>query len=130
MHEYIYVKGARENNLKGIDVKIPRDKMVVLTGLSGSGKSSLAFDTIYADKQRLYEIIAEGKSRLQSQMTGSAHTVSAIRAMSYFSRVAAINEVMNGITLYRFYDEFQLILTKSQGSKFEHCVDKFVEITD
>ena len=52
--EYISVYGARENNLKNIDVKIPRDKLVVLTGLSGSGKSSLAFETIYAEGQRRY----------------------------------------------------------------------------
>lgn len=51
---YIKVRGARENNLKNIDVKIPRDKLVVLTGLSGSGKSSLAFDTVYAEGQRRY----------------------------------------------------------------------------
>lgn len=50
----IFIKGARENNLKNIDVTIPRDKLVVLTGLSGSGKSSLAFDTIYAEGQRRY----------------------------------------------------------------------------
>lgn len=50
----IRIKGAREHNLKGIDVDIPRDKLVVLTGLSGSGKSSLAFDTIYAEGQRRY----------------------------------------------------------------------------
>ena len=50
----IYVKGARENNLKNIDIEIPRDKLVVITGLSGSGKSSLAFDTIYAEGQRRY----------------------------------------------------------------------------
>lgn len=50
----IYVKGAKEHNLKNIDVTIPRDKLVVLTGLSGSGKSSLAFDTIYAEGQRRY----------------------------------------------------------------------------
>ena len=50
----IYIKGAREHNLKDIDVKIPRDKFVVITGLSGSGKSSLAFDTIYAEGQRRY----------------------------------------------------------------------------
>lgn len=50
----IIIKGAKENNLKGIDVTIPRDRMVVLTGLSGSGKSSLAFDTIYAEGQRKY----------------------------------------------------------------------------
>ena len=54
MHTHITVKGARVNNLKNIDVKIPRDKLVVLTGLSGSGKSSLAFDTIYAEGQRRY----------------------------------------------------------------------------
>ncbi|HBC26701.1 MAG TPA: excinuclease ABC subunit UvrA, partial [Ruminococcaceae bacterium] len=50
----IFVKGAREHNLKNIDIKIPRDKLVVLTGLSGSGKSSLAFDTIYAEGRRRY----------------------------------------------------------------------------
>ena len=50
----IFVKGAREHNLKNVDVEIPRDKLVVLTGLSGSGKSSLAFDTIYAEGQRRY----------------------------------------------------------------------------
>ena len=54
MDKEIVIKNARENNLKGIDVTIPRDKFVVLTGLSGSGKSSLAFDTIYAEGQRRY----------------------------------------------------------------------------
>ncbi|MDD5823899.1 MAG: excinuclease ABC subunit UvrA [Firmicutes bacterium] len=54
MEKNIVIKGAREHNLKGIDVTIPRDKMVVLTGLSGSGKSSLAFDTIYAEGQKKY----------------------------------------------------------------------------
>lgn len=54
MQDHILVKGAREHNLKNIDVKIPRDKLVVMTGLSGSGKSSLAFDTIYAEGQRRY----------------------------------------------------------------------------
>mgnify|MGYP001199706926 CR=1 FL=1 len=54
MQDHIFIKGARENNLKNIDVTIPRDKLVVLTGLSGSGKSSLAFDTIYAEGQRRY----------------------------------------------------------------------------
>ena len=52
--DYITINGARENNLKNINVKIPRDKLVVLTGLSGSGKSSLAFETIYAEGQRRY----------------------------------------------------------------------------
>ena len=54
MQDHIFIKGARENNLKNIDVTIPRDKLVVLTGLSGSGKSSLAFETLYAEGQRRY----------------------------------------------------------------------------
>ena len=54
MQNSIFIKGARENNLKNIDLEIPRDKLVVITGLSGSGKSSLAFDTIYAEGQRRY----------------------------------------------------------------------------
>ena len=50
----IVIKGAREHNLKNIDLEIPRDRLVVITGLSGSGKSSLAFDTLYAEGQRRY----------------------------------------------------------------------------
>lgn len=52
--QYIKIRGANEHNLKNIDLDIPRNELVVLTGLSGSGKSSLAFDTIYAEGQRRY----------------------------------------------------------------------------
>ena len=52
--KYISVKGARQHNLKNIDISIPRDELTVITGLSGSGKSSLAFDTLYAEGQRRY----------------------------------------------------------------------------
>ena len=54
MSENIVVKGARLNNLKNLDIEIPRDKMVVITGISGSGKSTLAFDTIFAEGQRRF----------------------------------------------------------------------------
>src|SRR5687768_11823557 len=52
--DYLIIKGAREHNLKNIDIEIPKDTLTVITGLSGSGKSSLAFDTIYAEGQRRY----------------------------------------------------------------------------
>ncbi len=54
LQKYISIRGAREHNLKNIDLDLPRDKLIVITGLSGSGKSSLAFDTIYAEGQRRY----------------------------------------------------------------------------
>ena len=69
MKQYITIKGAREHNLKNIDIKIPRDELVVLTGLSGSGKSSLAFDTIYAEGQRRY---MESLSSYARQFLGQA----------------------------------------------------------
>ncbi len=69
MKQYITIKGAKEHNLKNIDVKIPRDELVVLTGLSGSGKSSLAFDTIYAEGQRRY---MESLSSYARQFLGQA----------------------------------------------------------
>jgi excinuclease UvrABC ATPase subunit len=53
-HEFVRVRGAREHNLKNVDVDIPRDALVVFTGVSGSGKSSLAFGTLYAEAQRRY----------------------------------------------------------------------------
>ena len=54
MNDKIIIKGAKEHNLKNVNVEIPKNKLVVVTGLSGSGKSSLAFDTIYAEGQRRY----------------------------------------------------------------------------
>ena len=61
----IIIKGARENNLKNISIELPKNKLIVMTGVSGSGKSSLAFDTIYAEGQRRYRS-EEHTSELQS----------------------------------------------------------------
>ena len=67
--DWIVIKGARENNLKHIDVKVPRDKFVIMTGVSGSGKTSLAFDTIYAEGQRRY---VESLSAYARQFLGNS----------------------------------------------------------
>ena len=65
LKDKIIIKGAREHNLKNVDLEIPRNKLVVFTGVSGSGKSSLAFDTIFAEGQRRYveSVFAAGISR-------------------------------------------------------------------
>ena len=76
MTQDIRIRGAREHNLKNVDLTIPRDKFVVLTGLSGSGKSSLAFDTIYAEGQRRYvESLSSYARQFLGQMEkiGRAH---------------------------------------------------------
>ena len=76
MNKYISVQGAREHNLKNVNVKIPREKITIITGLSGSGKSSLAFDTIYAEGQRRYVCLLytspSPRDRLLSRMPSSA----------------------------------------------------------
>jgi excinuclease ABC subunit A len=68
--EFIEIKDAREHNLKNVDLKLERDKLIVITGLSGSGKSSLAFDTLYAEGQRRY---VESLSSYARQFLGRLH---------------------------------------------------------
>ena len=77
---YISIKGAKVNNLKNIDVNIPRNKLVVITGLSGSGKSSLAFDTLYAEGQRRY---VESLSSYARQFLGRIKQLSVISLKVY-----------------------------------------------
>ena len=82
MQDKIVIKGARENNLKNIDVTIPRDKLVVLTGLSGSGKSSLAFETLYAEGQRRYVESLSSYARMSLiSRAGSINTTSTKRIL-------------------------------------------------
>ena len=81
--EYICVYGARVHNLKNIDLKIPRNKLVIFTGKSGSGKSSLAFDTIYAEGQRRYADHQSGPRRV---CFGSDKAISSLGRLRHFCR--------------------------------------------
>ena len=78
--KYITIQGARENNLKNISLKIPKDKLVIMTGVSGSGKTSLAFDTIYAEGQRRY---MESLSAYARQFLAIAKNLMLIKSMDY-----------------------------------------------
>lgn len=110
--KYIHVKGAKEHNLKNIDVKIPRDKLVVFTGLSGSGKSSLAFDTIYAEGQRRY---VESLSSYARQFLGQMEkpNVDSIDglspAISIDQKTTSKNPRSTVGTVTEIYDYFRLL---------------------
>jgi excinuclease ABC subunit A len=113
---YIVVKGAREHNLKSIDVRIPRDKITVITGLSGSGKSSLAFDTIYAEGQRRY---VESLSAYARQFLGQMEKpdVDYIEglspAISIEQRTAGTNPRSTVGTITEVYDYMRLLFARA-----------------
>ncbi len=120
--QYLFVKGAREHNLKNIDVKIPRNKLVVITGLSGSGKSSLAFDTIYAEGQRRY---VESLSAYARQFLGLMEKpdVDFIEglspAISIEQKGSAKNPRSTVGTVTEIYDYLRLLFARTG---VQHCV--------
>jgi excinuclease ABC subunit A len=120
--KYIFIKGAREHNLKNIDVRIPRNKLVVITGLSGSGKSSLAFDTIYAEGQRRY---VESLSAYARQFLGLMEKpdVDLIEglspAISIEQKGAAKNPRSTVGTVTEIYDYLRLLFARVGA---QHCV--------
>ncbi len=111
----IYIRGAREHNLKNIDIEIPRDKFVVLTGLSGSGKSSLAFDTIYAEGQRRY---VESLSSYARQFLGQMDKpdidyISGLSpAISIDQKTTSHNPRSTVGTVTEIYDYFRLLFAR------------------
>lgn len=115
MQKYIDIKGARENNLKNINLKIPKDKLIVMTGLSGSGKTSLAFDTIYAEGQRRY---VESLSAYARQFLGnvSKPDVDSIDglspAISIDQKTTNKNPRSTVGTVTEIYDYFRLLYAR------------------
>src|SRR5262244_3724852 len=114
-NDRIVVRGAREHNLKSIDLEIPRDQLVVLTGLSGSGKSSLAFDTLYAEGQRRY---VESLSAYARQFLGQMEKpdVDSIEglspAISIEQKGAGSNPRSTVATLTEIYDYLRLLFAR------------------
>lgn len=129
MQKYIEIKGARENNLKNISLKIPKDKLVVMTGLSGSGKTSLAFDTIYAEGQRRY---VESLSAYARQFLGNVDKpdVDSIEGLSpaiaIDQRSANKNPRSTVGTVTEIYDYLRLLYARI-GKSF--CPEHHVQIS-
>ncbi|MGA1309891.1 MAG: excinuclease ABC subunit UvrA, partial [Gemmatimonadaceae bacterium] len=120
----LIVRGAREHNLKGIDVTIPRDKLTVITGLSGSGKSSLAFDTIFAEGQRRY---VESLSAYARQFLGLMEKpdVDVIEglspAISIEQKTAGANPRSTVGTVTEIYDYLRLLYARAGTPHCPNC---------
>jgi len=121
---YIYVKGAREHNLKNIDITIPRDKLVVFTGVSGSGKSSLAFDTIYSEGQRRY---VESLSTYARQFLGQMdkpdvdYIEGLSPAISIDQKSTSNNPRSTVGTVTEIYDYLRLLFARVGTPHCPHC---------
>lgn len=112
MDDFIRVRGAREHNLKGIDVEIPRHRLVVITGLSGSGKSSLAFDTIYAEGQRRYveSLSAYARQFLELMQKPDVDLITGLSpAISIEQKTTSRNPRSTVATVTEIYDYMRLL---------------------
>lgn len=144
MTDKIFVKGAKENNLKNIDVEIPRDKLVVFTGLSGSGKSSLAFDTIFAEGQRRYIESLSSYARMflgQMEKPDVEYIEGLSPAVSIDQKTTSKNPRSTVGTVTEIYDYLRLLYARVGtphcpicGKEIEHqsvdqITDKIIEST-
>jgi len=115
MNKSITVRGAREHNLKNIDVDLPRDKLVVITGLSGSGKSSLAFDTIYAEGQRRYveSLSAYARQFLELMQKPDVDSIDGLSpAISIEQKTTSRNPRSTVGTVTEIYDYMRLLFAR------------------
>lgn len=121
--KFISVKGAREHNLKGIDIDIPRNKLVVITGISGSGKSSLAFDTLYAEGQRRYieSLSAYARQFLEQMKKPDVDNITGLPpGIAIEQRRAASNPRSTVATTTEIYDYLRLLFARIG---VPHCPD-------
>src|SRR6188768_50612 len=112
---HISVRGAREHNLKGIDIDLPRDALIVITGLSGSGKSSLAFDTIYAEGQRRYveSLSAYARQFLEMMQKPDVEHIEGLSpAISIKQKTTSRNPRSTVGTVTEIYDYLRLLFAR------------------
>lgn len=127
--KFIEVRGAREHNLKGVDLNIPRDKLVVITGLSGSGKSSLAFDTIYAEGQRRYVESLSAYARQFLDMMGKPdvdHISGLSPAISIEQKTTSKNPRSTVGTVTEIYDYLRLLFARA-GTPYSPATGQPIE---
>jgi excinuclease ABC subunit A len=114
-HKYISIRGAREHNLKNVDLDLPRDKLIVMTGLSGSGKSSLAFDTIYAEGQRRYveSLSAYARQFLEMMQKPDVDQIDGLSpAISIEQKTTSRNPRSTVGTVTEIYDYMRLLFAR------------------
>ncbi|MCV6584597.1 MAG: excinuclease ABC subunit A, partial [Marinibacterium sp.] len=127
--KFIEVRGAREHNLKGVDVDIPRDQLVVITGLSGSGKSSLAFDTIYAEGQRRYveSLSAYARQFLDMMEKPDVDHISGLSpAISIEQKTTSKNPRSTVGTVTEIYDYLRLLFARA-GTPYSPATGEPIE---
>lgn len=124
MKNEIYIKGARQHNLKGIDVRLPRDSFIVVTGVSGSGKSSLAFDTLYAEGQRRYVESLSSYARQfldQMQKPDVEHIEGLSPAIAIEQRSSGVNPRSTVATTTEIYDYLRLLYSRAGKPHCPEC---------
>nr|MBP7252360.1 excinuclease ABC subunit A [Alphaproteobacteria bacterium] len=115
MQKHIHIRGAREHNLKNVDISLPRDALIVMTGLSGSGKSSLAFDTIYAEGQRRYveSLSAYARQFLEMQQKPDVDAIEGLSpAISIEQKTTSRNPRSTVGTVTEIYDYLRLLYAR------------------
>src|SRR5213596_3694241 len=120
----IHVRGAREHNLKNLDVEIPRDRLTVITGLSGSGKSSLAFDTIYAEGQRRYveSLSAYARQFLELMGKPDVDSIEGLSpAISIEQKSTSHNPRSTVGTVTEIYDYLRLLFARAGIARCPQC---------
>src|SRR5246500_3625536 len=120
----IVIRGAREHNLKNVDLEIPRDQLVVITGLSGSGKSSLAFDTIYAEGQRRYveSLSAYARQFLEQMEKPDVDSIEGLSpAISIEQKTTSRNPRSTVGTITEIYDYLRLLYSSIGAAHCHNC---------